>query len=92
MPGRVEIALVQVLVGDDQRRGRPADREARVVPPDAALAVWGVDGGLDPNIEEFTADLNMKLGNLPVAPAAKDVIEPRFVDAALKKFGAYQSK
>ena len=30
--------------------------------------LWGVDGGLDPAIEEFTADLNMKLGNLPVAP------------------------
>jgi hypothetical protein len=28
--------------------------------------VWGVNGGLDPAIEEFTADLNMKLGNLPV--------------------------
>jgi ABC-type nitrate/sulfonate/bicarbonate transport system substrate-binding protein len=54
--------------------------------------LWGVDGGLDPQIEEFTADLNMKLGNLPVAPAAKDVLEPRFVDAALKKLGPYQAK
>ena len=41
--------------------------------------VWGTDGGLDPAIEEFTADLNMKLGNLPVAPPPKDVLEPRFV-------------
>jgi len=54
--------------------------------------VWGVDGGLDPTIEEFTADLNMKLGNLPVAPPAKDVLEPRFVDTSLKKFGPYQAK
>jgi ABC-type nitrate/sulfonate/bicarbonate transport system substrate-binding protein len=54
--------------------------------------LWGVDGGLDPAIEEFTADLNMRLGNLPVAPPAKDVLEPRFVAAALKKFGAYQKK
>jgi hypothetical protein len=54
--------------------------------------LWGVDGGLDPAIEEFTADLNMKLGNLPVAPAAKDVLEPRFVAGALKKFGSYQQK
>jgi NitT/TauT family transport system substrate-binding protein len=54
--------------------------------------VWGVDGGLDPHIEEFTADLNMKLGNLPVAPAASDVLDLRFVDVALKKFGPYQSK
>ncbi len=49
--------------------------------------VWGTDGGLDPAIEEFTAELNMKLGNLPVAPAPKDVLEPRFVDAALQKLG-----
>ena len=38
--------------------------------------------GLDPAIEEFTAELNMKLGNLPVGAAAKDVLDPRFVDAA----------
>jgi ABC-type nitrate/sulfonate/bicarbonate transport system substrate-binding protein len=54
--------------------------------------LWGANGGLDPAIEEFTAELNMKLGNLPVAPAAKDVLEPRFVDAALKKLGPYQAK
>ena len=54
--------------------------------------VWGVDGGLDPAIEEFTAELNMKLGNLPVAAPAKDVLEPRFVDRALAKLGTYQKK
>jgi hypothetical protein len=54
--------------------------------------LWGVNGGLDPAVEEFTAELNMKLGNLPVAAAAKDVLEPRFVDAALKKLGPYQTK
>jgi ABC-type nitrate/sulfonate/bicarbonate transport system substrate-binding protein len=54
--------------------------------------VWGVNGGLDPAVEEFTADLNMKLGNLPVAPPPKDVLEPRFVERALAKFGAYQKK
>jgi ABC-type nitrate/sulfonate/bicarbonate transport system substrate-binding protein len=54
--------------------------------------VWGVNGGLDPAVEEFTADLNMKLGNLPVAPPAKDVLEPRFVDRALAKLGRYQTK
>jgi len=58
----------------------------------SAENLWGVNGGLDPAVEEFTADLNMKLGNLPVAPPAKDVLEPRFVDAALKKFGPYQAK
>jgi hypothetical protein len=43
-------------------------------------------------VEEFTADLNMKLGNLPVAPPPKDVLEPRFVDHALAKLGSYQKK
>jgi ABC-type nitrate/sulfonate/bicarbonate transport system substrate-binding protein len=54
--------------------------------------LWGVDGGLDPKIEEFTADLNMKLGNLPVAAPAKDVLDDRFVGAALAKLGRYQRK
>jgi ABC-type nitrate/sulfonate/bicarbonate transport system substrate-binding protein len=52
--------------------------------------LWGVDGGLDPEVEEYTAKLNKELGNLPVAPAAADVLEPRFVDAALKKLGPYK--
>jgi NitT/TauT family transport system substrate-binding protein len=54
--------------------------------------LWGVDGGLDPAIQQFTADLNMKLGNLPVAAPAKDVLDPRFVEAALRKLGSYQKK
>ncbi len=54
--------------------------------------LWGVNGGLDPAVEEFTADLNKKLGNLPVAAPAKDVLDPRFVDAALKSLGTYQKK
>src|SRR6266487_76612 len=54
--------------------------------------VWGVDGGLDPAVEEFTAEVNMKLGNLPVAAPAKDVLEPRFVERALAKLGTYQKK
>jgi ABC-type nitrate/sulfonate/bicarbonate transport system substrate-binding protein len=49
--------------------------------------LWGVDGGLDPKIEEYTAKLNKDLGNLPVAAEPKDVLEPRFVEAALKKLG-----
>jgi hypothetical protein len=34
----------------------------------------------------------MKLGNLPVAPKASDVLDQRFVDAALKQLGTYQRK
>jgi len=51
--------------------------------------LWGVDGGLDPTIEEFTATLNKDLGNLPVAAAAKDVLDNRFVESALKQLGPY---
>jgi ABC-type nitrate/sulfonate/bicarbonate transport system substrate-binding protein len=54
--------------------------------------LWGVDGGLDPKIETFTADLNMKLGNLPVAPQPKDVLDNRFVTAAMKKLGPAAKK
>jgi hypothetical protein len=54
--------------------------------------LWGVNGGLDPAIEELTADLNMKLGNLPVASPARDVLDPRFVDVTLKALGSYQKK
>ena len=54
--------------------------------------LWGVDGGLDPAIEEFTADLNKKLGNLPVAPSASDVLDARFVTPALARLGPYRGK
>ena len=54
--------------------------------------LWGVDGGLDPKIEEFTADLNVKLGNLTAAPAQKDVLDTRYVEVALKKLGPYGQK
>jgi ABC-type nitrate/sulfonate/bicarbonate transport system substrate-binding protein len=54
--------------------------------------LWGVDGGLDPKVEEFTADLNVKLGTLTTAPATKDVLDPRYVDVALKKLGLYEQK
>jgi ABC-type nitrate/sulfonate/bicarbonate transport system substrate-binding protein len=54
--------------------------------------LWGVDGGLDPQVEEYTANLNKELGNLPVAAPASDVLEPRFVAAAMKKLGPPQKK
>jgi ABC-type nitrate/sulfonate/bicarbonate transport system substrate-binding protein len=52
--------------------------------------LWGVDGGIDPKIEEYTANLNKELGNLPVAAPASDVLEQRFVAAAMKKLGPYK--
>jgi len=56
---------------------------------DAGFGYSGVDGGLDPKVEAFTAELNVKLGNLPRATTPAEILEPRFVDAALKKFGPY---
>src|SRR6516165_10277006 len=44
MPGRVEVALLRVLVRDHLRLRRPAYPEARVVPAHAALALRGVEG------------------------------------------------
>jgi hypothetical protein len=52
-----------------------------------ADGLWGVDGGLDPKTEEYTANLNKELGNLPVAATPNEVLEPRFVEAAMKKLG-----
>ena len=54
--------------------------------------LWGVDGGLDPAVEEFTADLNMKLGNLPVAPPPRTCSSRASSTAALEKLGTYQKK
>jgi len=54
--------------------------------------LWGVDGGLDPKIEEYTANLNKELGNLPVAAPARDVLDARFVEAAMKKLGPSSKK
>ena len=51
--------------------------------------VWGIDGGIDSRIEQDTAAINVKLGNLPRAFAPDEVLDPRFVTAALKTLGAY---
>src|SRR5262249_36206459 len=40
--------------------------------------LWGVDGGLNPKIAEDTIDINVKLGNLPVAQKVADVVDPHF--------------
>jgi NitT/TauT family transport system substrate-binding protein len=46
---------------------------------------WGVDGGIRPAIVEFTAKLNKELGNLKKDIRPSDVLDRRYVDAALKK-------
>jgi len=54
--------------------------------------LWGVDGGIDPKVYDDTAGLNVKLGNLPVAAPAADVLDRRFVESALGKLGPYRRK
>lgn len=49
-----------------------------------AAHVWGVDGGLDPSMVEFTADLNNKLGLLKKPLQASAVMDTRYIDAAMK--------
>lgn len=46
--------------------------------------VWGVDGGLDPAIIEFTANTGKELGVLGRVADFSAIADPRFVDAALK--------
>lgn len=49
--------------------------------------VWGVSGGLDPSIAEFTAKTGAQLGVLknPVPPST--LLDTHFVDAAMKEVG-----
>jgi NitT/TauT family transport system substrate-binding protein len=49
--------------------------------------VWGVSGGIDPKIAEFTIKTGLELGLLkkPVEPSA--LVDGRFVDVALKELG-----
>lgn len=50
--------------------------------------VWGVDGGLSPEIARYTVSLYRELGSLKNDLKYEDVIDRRFVDAALKKIAA----
>jgi ABC-type nitrate/sulfonate/bicarbonate transport system substrate-binding protein len=49
--------------------------------------VWGVSGGLDPSIAEFTAKTGSDLGVLknPIPPSS--LLDSQFVDAAMKEVG-----
>jgi NitT/TauT family transport system substrate-binding protein len=49
--------------------------------------VWGVDGGLDPKIAEYTAKTGIELGILTQPVAASALLDRQFVDVALKELG-----
>jgi NitT/TauT family transport system substrate-binding protein len=47
--------------------------------------LWGVDGGVDPEVATFTASLNKSLNILKTDIGTDRVLERRFVDDALKR-------
>ncbi len=49
--------------------------------------LWGVDGGLDPEIAKFTAVINKELGATKTEVSADSFIDTRFTDNALKTLG-----
>jgi hypothetical protein len=51
--------------------------------------VWGVNGGLEPNIEEATTRLAVELGTISAPIAPGEILNARFVDAALRDLGRF---
>jgi NitT/TauT family transport system substrate-binding protein len=49
--------------------------------------LWGVNGGLDPEIAKFTAVTNKELGITKVEVPSDAFIDTRFIDAGLKTLG-----
>ena len=47
--------------------------------------LWGVDGGLDAEVAKFTSDLNKSLNILKSDVSPDRLLEPRFVNDALKR-------
>lgn len=51
------------------------------------MGVWGIDGGLDPEIVRFTAEVERDLGSLSRLVAADEVYDRSLIDVALGKLG-----
>jgi NitT/TauT family transport system substrate-binding protein len=49
--------------------------------------VWGINGGLNPEIVKYTAETGFELGTLKTKVDTSTLIDPHFVDAAMKKLG-----
>jgi NitT/TauT family transport system substrate-binding protein len=50
-----------------------------------AQKVWGVNGGLAPEVEERMTQLAVQLGNIATAVPSTDILDARFVDVSLKE-------
>jgi ABC-type nitrate/sulfonate/bicarbonate transport system substrate-binding protein len=49
--------------------------------------VWGIDGGLNPEIAKFTADTGFELGTLKKKVDTTKLLDRQFVDVSMKELG-----
>ena len=52
--------------------------------------VWGVNGGVDPEITEFTVKVQMEMGGLKKKLTAADVLDRTLVEEVLAEIGPYK--
>ena len=50
-----------------------------------SLKVWATDGGIDPDVINFTADIELQLGQLKQAFTADQIVDSSIVNSALKE-------
>jgi NitT/TauT family transport system substrate-binding protein len=55
-----------------------------------ATKVWGVNGGVDPEVTEFTVKVQMEMGGLKKKLTAKDVLDRSLVEEVLAVIGPYK--
>lgn len=55
-----------------------------------ATNVWGVDGGVEPHITEFTVKVQMEMGGLKQKLTVDDVLDRSLVDEVLAEIGPYK--
>jgi NitT/TauT family transport system substrate-binding protein len=51
--------------------------------------VWGVNGGLEPGIEDATTRLAVELGTITAPVAPREILNSRFIDVALRDLGRF---
>jgi len=54
--------------------------------------VWGVDGGIEPHITEFTVKVQMEMGDLKQPLTVPQVLDRSVVEDVLKEIGPYKKK
>jgi ABC-type nitrate/sulfonate/bicarbonate transport system substrate-binding protein len=61
----------------------------RIVDKLVETGMFGVDGGLDPKVTEFTVSLGLELGTLKKKVGFEEVADTSFVQKALAEAGRY---